>query len=69
MQQWHPPYAIISKARSLSRTASIRRIAFRPTVGNADKSGESGNVEKRFDPLHGSSSAARTFGSGGGLLQ
>jgi hypothetical protein len=66
----HPPYAITSKVESLSGPhRSFLQTAFRPAVGNADKSGESGNVEERFDPLHGSSKRGANIWFRQGLLQ
>jgi hypothetical protein len=45
------------------RTASIGLI-LRPACGDAEKSGESRNVDECFDPLHGASKRRANIGSG-----
>jgi len=41
--------------------AIIRRIALRPVRGDADKTGEGGNIDEGFNPLHARQSASRLF--------
>lgn len=58
--------ALFLKAQSLFRTSSISEMIFRPVHGHAEKSDESRNVDKAFDPLHGPSkrSASVSFRNG-----
>jgi hypothetical protein len=46
------------------RISSIRQMIFRPVHGHAEKSGESGNVDEAFDPLHGPSKRGARIRSG-----
>jgi hypothetical protein len=51
------------------RTSSISQMIFRPIHGHAEKSGESRNVDKAFDPLHGPSKHGARIRSGMAGLQ